>query len=487
MGLVTVNRRTMKLLCTLIAAVTCLAVAGPAAAQVSPEGTGEPAYTSSTQNTQWFRYSQPSGTDDYRLKFMYYANGALVQEQNVNVTGTGTTWANWSGVATLQHGGQYGICVQGYYSFPNDSLYYPDGPNSCSMGTMEGKRSHTTIDRSKPTTSATAAGGAEFTKNASIPLSLAFQDDVAGPFPANFVCVAAGTGPCEGTYGYSGQCSQPATGGKNTTFACAIDASSLSDGPVTICAKAADASVPDNPSSANQSRQAGNANLSDASCDTVVLDRQAPAASVTPSRTTVQAGEAVSFASDAADATSGIDSASLRYEWSDGFAAASGATATRTFTQQGTYVVTFRAKDKAGNETSIEKTITVEGPAGQVSTPGTTPGSTPGAPAPAASPGLASVRIGSLTLLVPKRARLGRVKQLLLAARTDQAGTLTLRLTRGKKVLSRLTVGLSPGQSKQRLRVPRRLKAGTYAVKIAFKPAGASRSTAATAKVAFRK
>jgi hypothetical protein len=103
------------------------------------------------------------------------------------------------------------------------------------------------------------------------------------------------------------------------------------------------------------------------------------------------------------------------------------------------------------------------------------------------SPGLASVRIGSLTLLVPKRARLGKVKQLLLGARTDQAGTLTLRLTRGKKVLSRLTVGLSPGQSKQRLRVPRRLKAGTYAVKIAFKPAGASWSTAATTKVAFRK
>ena len=479
----------MKLLCTLIAAVTCLAVAGPAAAQVSPEGTGEPAYTNSAQNTQWFRYSQPSGTDAYRLKFMYYANSALVREETVNVTGTGTTWANWSGVATLQHGGQYGICVQGYYSFSNDSLYYPDGPNSCSVGTMEGKRSHTTIDRSKPTTSATAAGGAEFTKDASIPLSLAFQDDVAGPFPANFVCVTAGTGPCEGIYGYSGQCSQPATGGKNTTFACAIDASSHSDGPVTICARAADASVPDNPSSANQAGQAGSANLSDASCDTVVLDRQAPTASVTPSRTTVQAGEAVSLASDVADATSGVDPASLRYEWSDGFAAASGPTATRTFTQPGTYVVTFRAKDKSGNEASIEKTITVTAVPSS-GEPGT---GTPGTGTPATgTPGTlgavtGGLRIGDLTVLVPKRLKLGKARHLVIAARAAKAGTLTLRLTRRGKVLSRVTVRLAAGESKQRLRLPRRLKAGTYAVKIAFKPAGVSWSAAATAKVSFRK
>ena len=470
----------MKLLCSLIAAAACLALAGPAAAQVAPEGTGEPAYTNSAQNTQWFRYSQPAGTDAYRLKFMYYANSVLVKEENVSVTGSGTTFANWSGVATLQHGGQYGICVQGYYSFPDDAVYYPDGPNSCSMGTLEGKRTYTTIDRSKPTASATAAGGAEFTRDPSIPLALAFGDDVAGPFPANFVCVTAGTGPCGGIYGYSGQCSQPATGGKNTTFACTIDASGHSDGPVTICAKAADASVPDNPSSANQTGQAGSANISDASCDTVVLDRQAPAASVTPSRTTVQVGEAVSLASDVTDSTSGVDAASLRYEWGDG-AAANGPTAARTFTQAGTYTVTFRAKDKAGNETSVQRTITVEAPAGQVSTPGSTPGTgTPGA-----LPG--GLRIGDVTVLVPKRLRLGGARQVVIAARADRAGTLTLRLTRGRRVLSRLTVGLRPGESRQRLRVPRGLKAGTYAVRIAFKPAGVSWSTAATAKVAFGK
>lgn len=64
---------------------------------------------------------------------------------------------------------------------------------------------------------------------------------------------------------------------------------------------------------------------------------------------------------------------------------------------------------------------------------------------------------------------------------------LTLRLTGRGKVYSKRTIRLAPGESKQRLRLPKRLKAGTYAVKIAFKATGASWSAAGTAKVVFRK
>ena len=63
-----------------------------------------------------------------------------------------------------------------------------------------GKRSYTTIDRSKPSTSVTVAGGADFTKQQTIPLSVGFQDDVAGPHPANFVCVKARADPCQDGY-----------------------------------------------------------------------------------------------------------------------------------------------------------------------------------------------------------------------------------------------------------------------------------------------
>jgi hypothetical protein len=54
-------------------------------------------------------------------------------------------------------------------------------------------------------------------------------------------------------------------------------------------------------------------------------------------------------------------------------------------------------------------------------------------------------------------------------------------------VYSRLATRLAPGDSKQRLRLPRGLKAGTYTVKIAFKPAGASWSASGTAKIVLRK
>ena len=120
-------------------------------------------------------------------------------------------------------------------------------------GHHAGRRTYTTIDRSKPSVSIAAAGGAATTKDGSIPVSVAFSDDVAGPYPSTWTCVTAGSDPCT-QFDYSAACSVPGAPGKSTTFGCDVDASQLPDGPVTICVKAADASVPDNPSSADQSK-----------------------------------------------------------------------------------------------------------------------------------------------------------------------------------------------------------------------------------------
>jgi hypothetical protein len=398
-----VNKRLLNPLSILIVCAAALATAGPAAADVVPEGTGEPAFTNSTQNTQWFRTTVPSGADAYRLRVSYYANNVLVTQQTVNSVSSGVFWANWFGVATLQHGGQYGICVQGEMSFPDDPLYFPDGPNSCSAGTMLGKRTYTTIDRSKPAVAVTAASGAASTKDSSIPVSIAFSDDVAGPYASTWTCVTAGSDPC-GQFDYSAACSVPGAPGKNTTLACTADASQLPDGPVTVCARSADASVPDNPASATQTGTAAQANLSDAQCDTITLDRSVPA----PDPGTPDPG---------------------------------------------------------------------------TPDPGT---ADPGTPSPGATPG-AGLQIGSLKILVPKRIKIGKVRQLVVAANASQAGRLTLRLTRGKKVYSRLSVGLSAGKTKQRLRLPKRLKAGTYTVKIAFKASGTGRTATGTTKVSARR
>src|SRR5215217_54422 len=88
-----------------LGAVACAAaVAGPASAQVQPAGAGEPAYTNSAQNTQWFEWPATQGVDAYRVRYDYYENNTLRSSPTVNVPlGSGSSWANWSGVATLQH------------------------------------------------------------------------------------------------------------------------------------------------------------------------------------------------------------------------------------------------------------------------------------------------------------------------------------------------------------------------------------------------
>jgi hypothetical protein len=189
-----------------------------------------------------------------------------------------------------------------------------------------------------------------------------------------------------------------------------VDASNLPDGPVTVCVISADASVPDNPSSADQSKTAMSANHSDQKCDTVTLDRSVP----TPLPTD-------------------------------------------------------------------------PGTSGTPATPSTPSTPEPGAPTPVATPAPGGLRIGSLTVLVPKRIKIGKAKRLVVDANASEAGRLSLRLMRGKKVVSRLSVGLSAGRTKQQLRLPKHLKAGTYTVRIAFKANGAGWAATGAAKISARK
>ena len=358
--------RRIALLC-LTAAACAAAVAGPASAQVQPAGTGEPAYTNSAQNTQWFEWPATSGADAYRIRFDYYENNTLKASPVVNLpnANSGSNWANWSGVATLQHGGQYGICAQGHYSFPNDPLFFPDGPNSCSMGTMLGRRAYTTIDRSKPMAALQLAGNAAFVRDTKVPVRIDFADDVAGPFPANFLCFEVGVGPdnlCDTAagriYGHNPACSVPGSAGKATTFTCTADYGAIADGNVWACVIAADASIPDNPNGPNQSGTADKANLSQPSCDGVVLDRTPPTVAIGVASAAVKVGDLVSLQATATDATSGMSGAG-QWTWGDNTGGASGDAVTHTYTQPGTYEVAVTVADAAGNTAVAKKTLTV--------------------------------------------------------------------------------------------------------------------------------
>lgn len=501
----------MKPLCTLILALMALTTSvAPAAARVEVDGTGETAFTNSTTNRQWFKWDATGqGFDAYRLHIRWLKDGAQVEEARYVKELSDTAWIDWSGVATLEEGHRYEICVRGEYSFPGDPAFFPDGPDTCAAD--DGKRSGTTIDRTAPVISVTAAGGAEATKSLAFGLSIGFQDNLAGPFPGNFLCVTAGSSPCD-QFVLAGGCSVPSASGKDTTFSCTVTPPAMPDGAVTTCVRAADASVPDSATPGNVSWPAGNANISTVKCDTLLLDRVAPTLGITASRTTAAVGEKVAFSAQVSDATSGTMGDSARWQWDDGAAATPGTSAERSFSTPGTHVVKFRMKDAAGNEGVAEKAIQVTAPV--TPDPDPTPDPKPDPkpdpqpdpqsdPKPDPNDGLAAhekeiaaaagggpvlrVQVGSVTVLAPKRFRIGKSKRLALGVRTDQAGELSLSLLRGKKTVARLSVGIAPGSTTQRLRLPKQLKPGTYSLKTAFTPSGASWSASGSAKIAFLK
>jgi hypothetical protein len=461
----------------LVASAAVAIVPASASAQVQPAGTGEPAFTNSAQNTQFFEWgAQSAGVDAYQVQYRYYANNAEVAAPTVNYgTGAGSTWANWSGVAALQHGSQYGICAQGRYSFTSDPLFYADGPNSCSMGTMLGRRTHTTIDRSKPTAALELAGGAPFVRDVKVPLSIGFTDDVAGPFPATFLCLQAGGGPagvCDtgagATYSYTPACSVPGGPGTSTTFSCTADFGARPDGTVWACAIAADAAIPDNPVSSDQTGTADKANLSTASCDGVVLDRTPPGVAIGSASDAVVAGDVVSFQASASDATSGLAGAG-RWTWGDGSEGTSGDAVTHAYAAPGTYEVTLTFTDAAGNAATAKRTVTVTAPA-TTNPPraedGLTPPADGGPTPPTGDAGRASLALG-----VPRRVRV-RSRVIRVKLTGSAAGRVQLVLSRARRVVARAGVTLRAARtSTHRLKLPKRIKSGRYKLEVTYRPA----------------
>lgn len=460
-----------------IGVLACAAfMAPPASAGVQPAGTGEPLFTNSTQNTQWFEWGATSGVDAYRIRYDSYENNVsrrteTVEQPNGNA---GAGWASWSGVATLQHGAQYGICAQGSYSFPNDSLFFPDGPNSCSMGTLLGRRAYTTIDRSKPTAALELASGRAFVNDARIPVRVDFADDVAGPFPANFLCFDVGGGletACDRNageiYGYNAACSVPGSPGKSTTFSCTADYGAVADGNVWACVIAADASIPDNPSGSNQTASADKANLSNATCDGVVVDRTPPTVAIAASSASVKVGELVSFQAAASDATSGLAGAG-QWTWGDNAGGGSGDAVAHTFTQPGTFEVALTVTDAAGNAATARKAISV--------TPTPPPGDD-GASDPV-DDGTSDPDPPSLELDAPRKARV-RAKSIPVELTASDSGRVQLALTRGARAIARAGVTLDEdGTADYRLKLPRGSKAGRYTLKATYKPAAGQPITA---------
>ena len=223
------------------------------------------------------------------------------------------------------------------------------------------------------------------------------------------------------------------------------------------CVIAADASIPDNPSGPNQTATADKANLSNASCDSVVLDRTPPVAAINASATSVKVGDLLTFQASASDATSGLVGPG---EWTfgDSDAIPSGDVVTHVYEQPGTYEVTLTVRDKAGNSTTVRKTITVS----ETPPPGdddpddylTPPG-----------------EVHRLRVDAPRQAR-ARAEFIPVQLTATDRGKVQLQLLDGEKVLARATVRLDPdGTADHRLKLKRGTDPGRYVLKATWKPA----------------
>ena len=500
------------------AAFVALAVAPAAHAVVYVDGSGEPAFTNTTTNTQWVSWQGSTAYATYKLEFDYY-NGATfagVTTMPVGANSTGSTWVNW-GANTLVEGNTYGICAYGRYTI--DGSIGSRDSGSCYHADQVGKRASTTIDRTKPSIGVKIDGGAAWSRTAKLTYHIDYSDNLAFPFPANFICRDVGSDPAQAcanqTHEINDACSVPLGGMKKTTyFTCDEDLSvhNVGDGPVTLCVVSADAAIPDNPSSSNQARRADQANLSNRTCDSITLDRTAPTLAVGASATTVTVGDLVTFAPQASDATSGL-AGTYAWSWGDNTPDGTGSSASHTFTAPGTYQVAVRTSDNAGNERVATQVITVNArPAGGAGTvdagkgTGTATGAGTGTGARATVGGNATVTaaptvqevskaaggggvqetaLPGLEIAAPKRVKASsHARTLALALTAGTPGSAKIALTRGGRIHASGTVAVAEsGTLGYRLKLPRRLPAGTYQLKVTWKPAGATAASTTTLKV----
>ncbi len=516
----------------LVALLVALALVGaaPAVASTSVAGTGEPAFTNTTTNTQYVGYNRFSSYSTFRLKYSYYAGATNVANPLSGFIGgaftqsAGTSFADWAGVInTLVSGTYYGICVTGQYTL-DGMVEFPESSSSCSEGIISGKLAGTTIDRTKPTVSSVAVEGtATYTNKTVLALSGLYNDSLAPPWPAVYICIKENLDPasaCNGVqYQYTPVCSNAQGGSSrvNNPFSCTYTLGAGSgDGPVTFCALAADASLPDNPGSADQFAgfTSSNANLSDPSCGYVTVDRAAPQVSITGGGTTATVGALQSLSASATDPAAGISpgsglSGAYTWSWGDNTPNSAGVNASHTYTQAGTYQVTLTVIDNAGNTGTATRNVAVSAPVspppgGGTTTPppaggGTTVGSGGSVTSPPTAEQIATqvggsgagatqtTSAGTLDVLTARKVRItAKLKALPLAITAEEAGAATFALIRGGRIVSQAGLKITkPGSLGFKLKLPKRLKAGKYSLKITFRAAGAPRAAVKTIKLTF--
>jgi plastocyanin len=471
----------------------------------------EPAYTKGTSN-KWYTTTYHAATDNY-----YYLCGSA-SDNDSPIAGEQSNGSNGPGTANCQAntpkgnqdigwtlnpgtpqvaGHKYTMCFSDYVDWPLDGYTWWNLQNTFCQSTI--------LDNSKPVITTGINGSDEFTKNPAVTVRIDYSDSISPPWygadghAANLVCFNKDAA-CTPT-AYDANCSVPASWTRVTSFTCG--ATLPSDGKWYACARSSDRAIPERRDWANAN--SNEANVSDAACGWITLDRAAPAMSVDASTTTVKAGGLVTLSAQVSDAVSGV-AGGVSWTFGDNTGTATGASVTHTYTQPGTYVVAATGTDGAGNQGSATKTITVQ-PAGTTGGGGTgggttggsgggtndgSGGGTTGGGTTGGSGGGTTGGTGGGTTGTPTPARLqvttaktvritNKLRALALALTANQAGTARIAFLKGAKLVAKGSKALQPGTTVYRLKLPRKLAPGTYALKVTFE------GTTRTIKVKLRR
>lgn len=223
----------------------------------------------------------------------------------------------------------------------------------------------TRMDATPPTGTVSINGGAEFTRDANVTLTLAASDP------------APGGGPSSGIGGV--QISD------NGVFACDRGALITVDCPVTMAGTVPASLGPGGDgvrTLAVRFRDRAQlwsapflGNGSAVATDSIILDRVAPSVALSLSTAGDATGVTVTARAGVSDATSGPLADGATWDFGDGTPVATGLAASHRYTQAGTYQGTFRVADRAGNVATHGFSVTVTGVGtGTASTTPTPPG-----------------------------------------------------------------------------------------------------------------
>lgn len=507
------GRKQVQLVALLVLGLIALAAPASSSATFARSLNGEPAVTNTSTNSHFFDWS--ANADNSRYCITVYRNssqfnrGCLPSDVAYYTLGSSSTFSQ------TETGLADGTLVSTYPSeYLQTTGIYPCSGAHCSSSTV--------IDLNQPQLTVYAAGTANYTNNPQIPLHIDYTDALSHPWyaaggvnnAAVYVCQRRDRA-CNNAdlHSYVPVCSVAnlsrfsAPGNqKVNSFDCSYDFTSQPDGPVYLCATAADQSVPDpdptadeslgqfpvnvnqfiKPGTGGQGWTAADANFADSSCGSVILDRGAPTVTATASDTTPATGDLVTFSAASNDGVSGM-AGPYTWDFGDNTPIKQGANITHTYTNPGTYHVTLTANDGAGNQGSgsVDVVVKTEGNTGDdgvVIKP-------PNDDAIGVDGGTQKANVGSLKVVAPKKHKLGKkATPILLALTATEPGAFQAALTKGPKVVAKgATLLPTAGTYGFKLALPKKLAAGKYKLQLTYIQDGATTGATQTISIKFKK